>query len=390
MLLAQLLIFILPWVVCPWSADPYLEAKALALMAGLWGLVIQTHLGPSGRQPLVTNPWTRWVAAAVVLLGLWHFQWAFLQRTPGQTQIVFNVYSWLPTVSVLVALLAVRALSGLLSHTTLSAQVLTQWWCQSLALTSVYALLQGCGLDQWYVQSGAAGSHRWYALIGSFGNPEYLAVYLAMLLPLPLLFRPRRYLLLLALMLAVILWTRVHGAWLLAGVSLGTYGLARLWPLTRRWTRLGLLLLVALACGAGGWAVWHLAQGDERWQLWTMAWQRLLATTVEGRPQAVPSWTGYGLGSLAVLWSGTQHTWAHNEWLQALVEVGVVTTSVIGVMVAWTTRTAWRKAQTSILDAGWCAVWVAWLAASVIFPVAHWAHTAWVGVCAWGVLERAE
>lgn len=383
------LIFILPWVALPGSASPYLEAKELALCAGLWALVLWSLFQATPVQFSHRRSLMGWLALYVVGLGLWHFSWAYLQRTPGQQHVVYNVYTWLPTIHVVLALLAVRVLSCSTLRSTVAAQVATQWWGLSMALTAGYALLQGLGLDQFYVQ-GSAG-HYYRALRGSFGNPEYLGLYLALLLPLTLLFRPKRYLVYGGLALLVVVLTRAKGTWLIAGVTLMSFAVLRWWP-SASTRRRGLLLVgVGVLVGSGGWLALQLSVGDQRALWWADAWHLLLDHQgTQGQQRLVPSWTGYGLGAIGLLWSKTATTWVHNEWLQALVEIGVLGTGLCLALAVQITRRAWQRAQTSLLDAGWGAVWIGWLVSSVLFPSAHWAQTVWIGLCAWAVIDREE
>lgn len=336
-----------------------------------------------------------WVALYVLAIGLWHFVWPYISRTLEQEQVIYNVYTWLPTVTVLMVLLAIRAISSNYLKTTVAVHVMTQWWCASAALSAVYAFLQALGLDQWYVQSldGLRIPHGQYwtkGIMGSFGNPEYLALYLALLFPLCLLFKAKRYLVYCVMFLLLLWMTQVRGAWVIAAVGLSSYAVSRWWDFPYRWVRPALGLLGVLLVLGGGWMVVHLGQGDERLIFWPAAWERLLNHDAQGLPRVVPAWTGYGLGTFALLFKKSNLLWVHNEWLQSLLEMGVIGTTLLFLMVFHTTRTAWRRAVHSLLDAGWFGVWMAFLASTIIFPSAHWAHTAWVGICAWAVIERED
>ena len=386
----QLLILVLPWVAWPNAADPYLAPKAVALQFGLWLLVGWAwEVAPAQSWSFAPrNPYRRWLMAYVLLMGLLHFHLRFLPRTLTDTQVVYNVYTWLPTLAVLVALAAIGALSRVYCATAVATQLVTQWWCLAGGLAACYALGQWAGLDQWYLEAAPKSGKVWQRLSGSFGNPEYLSLYLAYLLPLYGLFKARRYLIFFLLSLVVLAYNRNYGAWMIAAIGMGSYGLARYRASHADWTVWGLASLAPLSFLVL-WA-WHptFFLLDERVALWQHGWSLLQAYTSEGLPRIIESWTGRGLGAWEVLHQTGPWLWAHAEWLQGLVELGVIGMGLVAAMTLWTTQRAWQSARTSLLGAGWFGVWMAWLASSMIYPSAHWAHTAWVGLCAWGVVER--
>lgn len=376
----------LPWIVTPGTANPFLEGKEVFLLAGTWGMVLWTAF----KRPLLPglglqNPWLGWVALYLVGMGLWHFQWQYLWRTPTQTQMVYNVYTWLPTVSVIGILLLIRTLACAYLRTAFQVTQLTQWLCASAALVACYAILQTWGIDQWFhMQLGA--TNTWQGTSAGFGNPSYCAIYLASLSPLCLLFKAKRYLFYLGLIWCGLAATGIRYAWVLSAIGIGSYLVSRWWMSWHGWCRLLLWLGLGVASVGVGWLVWRWTPGDERWLIWPLAWERLQSSPLH----KVPGWTGYGLGSFELLMRGTPYGWAHNEWLQALVELGVIGTSLCVAAVGWTTRHAWRHATTSLMDAGWFGVWMVLLAASIFHFPFHLAPLIWVGVCAWAVLERTQ
>lgn len=387
MRLLQAMILLIPWVFNPTAANPYLEQKELALTVGMFAIVLWAVFAMPLPYSEPTNPYLLWLALYLAALGFLTFHWRYISRTLEQQQVVYNVHAWLPTVSTLMALMAVRLLSMQYFRTFAAVQVTTQWWCLSSALSAGYAVLQSLGLDQWYTQPGInRETWVWQHITGSFGNPEYLALYLAMLLPLFLMFQAKKYLVWFALCVAVITLTQVRGAWLIAAVSLCAYAAARV----RRRFPLFLLIGSVILIPAGFFLIRNLALLDERIEIWKAAWNLLTNVGPDGVPRIVQSWTGRGLGSVSLLWRNTPWAWVHNEWLQAMVELGVLGAGLLLAAVTHVTIRAWRRASESELDSGWFAVWIAFLTASVIFPVAHWAHTAWVGICAWAILERKE
>lgn len=382
------LIMIVPWFVAPGSPNPYHEAKELLLVGGCWALVLWSLL----KSPLPIspprNPWTIWLSLFLAGIGVAHFQWPYLHRSLDARTVTYNVYTWLPTVNLLLACLAAHLLSTSVLRPPLTTQRMTQWWCLSAALSAGYALLQTVGLDQWYVPT--ATGHLWGRVTGSFGNPEALALYLGMLLPLCLPFKSKRYVAFFALMVVAMWCTRCKGAWLIGAIGVSAYLVAWRWyAAPDRVARTVLILLGACAIGAGVVSVIHLAAGDQRHTFWSWAWQ-LLQDQTGSTFRRVPSFTGYGLGAFTLLMQKRQLLWAHNEWLQALVELGVIGTGLLMAAVGWAYREAWRKSRWSLLDAAWFGVLSAWLASTVVFPTAHWPHTAFIGLCAFGVSQREE
>lgn len=361
----------LPWVVSPGTANPFLELKELCLIAGGWGLILWTVL----RSPLLPsagcrNPGFPWLGLYVLGMGLWHFHWPLLWRTPDQPNMIYNLYTWLPTVNVLMGLLLIRVLALYWLRLTLSVQQLTQWLCLSAALVAGYAILQSIGLDQWFVAAGLGKGNQWGGVYAGFGNPSYLAIYLASLAPLCCLFKAKRYILYLTLLLIALYLTHVRTAWGLFGVGMLSYGVARWWGAWKEWVQWGVFLGLVLLVGWVGWIGWHWAQGDERWAIWQQTWA-LLPSTMDTTRE---SWTGRGLGAFQFMTLTRSWIWAHNEWLQALLELGVIGTGLLLAVVGWSTRQAWRRATRSLLDAGWFGVWMTLLASSLFhFPF----HRAW-------------
>ena len=398
MRLIQGLTLLLPWVVVPGVANPYLEPRSLLLTLGLWGIVWWGLTQTPHTTLVLANPWLPWLGFYVIASNAFIFQWRYLQRTASDTVIIQNSYVWEPTVGFSIALLAAYIMATRFLQTMVAVQHLTQWFTLSLLLTCLYGLGQWVGLDQFYVQgtSGGVMGHLWSGLRGSFGNPEHFGLYLALLCPLLLLFAGRKSLMVFALLMGVLYLTYSKGSWLIAAITLSTYGFLRGWTQTTRWWRVALVAVTGIGLVCLGYGVFSLAVGDERVTLWQTVWGFLDAKQPGGSVKAVASWTGRGLGSFALLMSRQpdewlrQTTWAHNEWLQGLMQLGVIGVLLVGGVVAWTTRRAWQRAQTSLIDQGWLSVWMGWLASSVIYPVAHWPHLIWIGLCAWSVFERGE
>jgi len=374
----------LPWVVVPGVENPYLEPKALLLTAGGWGLILWHHF----RLPMVStgwrNPWTVWLIGWVVGVSCWKFQWHYLYRSPGQSELIFNWYVWSACGMVVMAVLLAHSLATAYFRHPFSIQRVTQWMCVSAGLAACYGLGQWLGLDQWYVQTNAALQPA--VVMAGFGNAGYLGIYLALLLPLFLLFSSKRYFVG-ALLAIVALWlTQARYAWVAAVGGVTASLLARWWLRMKRWQRVGAMSLLGvglLSLSLKGWPA--LLADETRWPLWMAALDKLRSTIWKG----VPSMTGYGLESFPIL-MGDAHHWAHNEWVQMLVEIGVVGTVLLAGMVAWSTWRGWQAATRSLLVSGWFGTWVAFLVISLFHFPGHLAPLAWVGLCAWAVMEQPE
>ena len=381
------LTFALPWVVTIGTANPYLEAKELLLVAGGWGLILWTAFcQPVLPSQGIRNPFLGWIVLYAVGVAIVHFQWVYLWRTLQQEQIIYNVYTWLPTVSFLMAFLLLRTLALQWFQHPPHLRQLTQWMCLSAALVACYAIGQALHLDQWFVNDVAIGNTWKRGIHAGFGNPSYLAIYLAAVSPLCLLFKSKRYLAYFVLILIGLYLTQVRYAWVLAGIGVGSYLVSRWWV---SWTRLQrfVVLAVLLAVGiAVGRLAWGWTQGDERWMIWQQSWQLLISTDTA----RVDSWTGRGLGAYELLVRKTPFGWAHNEWLQGLIEFGVIGTGLLLGAVGWATKRAWYQATHSLIDASWFGVWMALLVASVIHFPFHLPPIIWVGLCAWAVIERDQ
>ena len=384
MWLVALLTFALPWVITPGTPNPFLEGKELLLTFGGWALVCWTSLRqPSLPSAGLRNPFLPWLALFLLAMGCLHFHWRCLWRTVSQTQVVYNVYTWLPTLSVIMALLLLRTLALHWFRHPPHLLQLTQWLCLSGALVSCYAIGQALGLDEWFAQDVATGN-TWQGVYAGLGNPSYLAIYLAAIFPLCWLFKPRCYLLYGLMMLVAIWLTHVPYAWGLVGIGMAGYGVSRWWNVLHRWHRIALLIILLELIWLNVPTITSWAQGDERWSIWAQSWVLTQTTT----QKVVESWTGRGLGAYGLVMPS--QAWAHNEWLQALIELGVIGTGLFGLAIGWATRTAWRQAKTSLIDAGWFGTWLVLLVSSVIHFPFHIAPIIWVGLCAWAVIERDQ
>ena len=150
-------------------------------------------------------------------------------------------------------------------------------------------------------------------------------------------------------------------------------------------TRERLLAVVALGVGLVGlaWIGWGILQTDQRLPIWMSAWKKLCSSS----SHVAPSMTGFGLDSFGLLFDPSIR-WAHNEWIHLLVEVGLIGTSLTALMVAWSVRTGWRMATQSVIISGWFGVWMGFLASTLVHFPGHIPPLAWVGLCAWAVMER--
>jgi len=380
----RLLTWGLPWVAIPGIASPFLEPKELFFLTVGWGLVCWRFFRlPTTSSMGWQNPWTVWLIGWVIGISLWRFQWQYLLRLPDQsTEIVFNVYNWTACGMVILAVILARELALIYFQSDALLHQVTQWMCWVATLVAVYGLLQAINLDQFYApsQAGKTFGNNIYA---GFGNPGYLAVYLACLLPLFFIFAPRRYLVYAAIVLLTIYLTHTRYAWAIVGVGLTASMLARWWVRCQRWMQLVLISFCTASLGGLGWIGWTILQTDDR----LMIWKGVFTMLSKYQTKRALVMTGYGLDSFGML-MGESLRWAHNEWIQLLVEIGVIGVVLLAGMVIWSVRYGWKGATQSIIVSGWFGVWIAFLAASLVHFPGHVIPIAWVGLCAWAVMER--
>lgn len=378
----RLLTFALPWAAIAGIENPYFEPKQLLLLAGGWSLIFWQLF----RQPVMPgtvwrNPMTVWVAGWVTAISLYKFHWLSLLRSPGQTQYTYNSFAWLAAVNIIMAILLVHTLATGYLRQDRNIHQLSEWLCVTAALCAAYGLLQHFGIDQWFVTDGHG--HTDIPITAGFGNKGYLAIFLAALFPLHFIFSGRRYLAYAALSILVITMTHTYYALALAAIGLSASYLSRWWLRINNWMK-G-LSITGLA--ASTYATASLSRSfilnDERIGIWSLAASKLPSTTA-GK---APSMTGYGLDSLPLL-LGPEYQWAHNEWLQMALEIGIIGMLLIAAMAFYSTRSGWRAANHSILVSGWFGVWISLLAASFIHFPAHIPPIAWIGLCAWAVMDR--
>lgn len=382
MLGLRLLTFGLPFFAMPGVESPYFEPKTMLFLAGSWGIIFwhtfkkQVALSVGWR-----NPATFWLAAWVVGVSLYKFHWLYLNRSRGESAI-YNSYAWLACVNVITAFMLAYVLS---QHLRLDKHLhqLTEWVCLSAALSAGYGLLQYFRIDQFYF-SEEVGSYT-YQIQGGLGNPGYLAIFLAVIFPLHFIFSPRRYIAYAALSLWVIYLTHTNYAFAIAALGCGASFLSQYWARLSVWLK-GLSIAgttaSVYAMGAYG---FNILKTDERPEIWALAFQKMQSSYAA----RAPSFTGYGLDSFPIL-MGERFFWAHNEWIHASIEIGVIGCLLMLGMAAISTKSGWVKAQTSILQSGWFGVWVAFLAASLIHFPLHIAPIAFIGLIAWAVTERTE
>lgn len=267
-----------------------------------------------------------------------------------------------------------------------------------------YALLQYCGIDEifqrpevFYTQ--VYTEHPRFVpqiMVGTFGNVSETASYLAVLTPLYLLFKEKRFLVFLAVLLLVIGLSGRLYAIAATAIGLAVYGGCRLWHAfpQRRWT-LGLAAMSLVTVGWAGNLPDRLTQ-DERWPMWGHVfseWQEkpyLGAGVGAFKINYYEKWeTIQEQLPVAIRDEGAGWKWLHNEWLQWIYEWGLFTTIPLLLMFCSALRSALRKSE-SILVAGWIGVGIGLLVISTMHIAWHWSHLAALGCVAWAVWETQE
>lgn len=380
----RLLTWGLPWVAVAGVENPYIEPKLLLWTLVGWGLVLWRFFRLPPSPVGWRNPWMVWLIGWAVGQSCWKFQWLFLHRSPGQSEVIYNHYAWLACLTVILASLMAYVLTTAYFLSDDAIVRTTQWFCWGAGLVAIYGLFQFIGWDQFYV-SAPDGKHG-NPVHAGFGNPGYVVLYLAVLMPLCFVFAHPKYLWLALLTISVFVVSPTTSGypWAVAGIGIVSSLMARWWRRLTSW-RLGLVLMGAVSLAS--WLVffaWQHLQVDQRLSIWTTALTKLRSDA----SYVMHPFTGYGLESFSLFMRDSSLRWAHNEWIQMLVELGVIGTVLLAGLVWWTTRMGWRIAQQSVMASGWFGVWIAWIVVSVIHFPGHIPPMAWVGLCAFAILER--
>ncbi len=372
-----LLVWVLPWAVYPGVEDPFLEIKLIGFTLLAWSAVLW-YMFKLPKHPSLgwKNPITIWLSGWVVAVSVYKFHWHLLQRPPGSPDVIYNAYAWIGCAAFLMVILMVYVLSQGYLHSSIDLQRITQWVCASAALVSLYAVFQWLGFDQWYRADPDLG----YAqdIYAGFGNPSYLAIYLAIITPLFFIFSGKQYLAYAALSLFAIYLTKTHYAWVIVSVGIVASLASRWWNRVNRLVKYSFIILLLILAYYLFQEGWSILQTDERLTIWTLILSKISAGN---------AMTGYGIGSLGHL-LGSQYIWAHNSWLNLVVELGIIGTLMTLAMVAYGTRSGWTHAKQNILTSGWFGVWMASLAASLIHFPERVPPIAFVILLAYSVMER--
>lgn len=267
-----------------------------------------------------------WIAVVgVTTVGLWYV-------LAGQAK-AYPVSLLMPMLHLLSALLFVWA--AWQSWTRQLVPILLTWIGRVGMVSVCYGLVQVANLDQFFKPISANIGRD--ALVGTIGNYNHFAVYLAMLLPI---FLWKKHYVWVGLTLILLALTRSEAGYLAAGIV----GLWEAWGSNRR-VFYGLLVLLI---GTAGFLLWNtdgklslsLASRLDKWGLyWQMASQKFI--------------TGNGAGFIfeyAKVVDETHEThhplwhWrhAHNEYLQLLVEQGLLGLVAFGWLVVDAGQAAWR------------------------------------------------
>lgn len=353
--------------------------QAQTVWMHLWVMALSVWMiAWASRAPIPNRPlaaWFGWLSACSL--------WTWGQFLTRDQYPLLLLMPWMHGIALVAAYLSATA-----CWTRATLQELLCWLARVGLVNVLYGYLQWAGLDQFYRQADAWTSGD--AVVGLIGNQMHFSVYLALLLP-------------------IFLWRRT---WAWGGVALAAGGLilrsgsatgslcagvAVAWWAWRAWPQWTWALLGVAACGGALWALLTPGYLDPhgRVETWSRLWSAYLSG--EGKRQI----TGVGLGHLmaastlqpptgAAVW---RH--AHSEWLQALIEQGVIGVGLLGWIVAAAIRRIWRHRR----DAMMCClggVFAAFLVSSLTgFPAHLWvlgslALTAYGGVYVLTAEEEAR
>jgi len=395
----------LPWVFVPWVANPFWEPKTAVFQVGCWLFIIWTLFGPTTSRATWPNPWLKWVLGWVILSVGWQFWKTLILRAPtSEMVVIFNWYTMIPTINVLTGCLVVYLLvTRYLPSLRLSFQ-LSQWMCYGAFAVAVYAILQYLGVDQFFRHSEYVTNIQNYGLalyvpalmVGHFGNVGETASYLAIHLPLFLMFQERRFFVFfLIVVLAIVLTGRLY-ALVAGGVGLMTYAFIRCWhrsPTMRQWF-IGSMVIGLLAAGVMGWQYRTRLTSDTRWPVW-------VATVTEWRHSP---WMGHGMGSFPQDFYQDAETikakypaiatqdgakFTLNEFLQGLYELGLIGMVPVVLLIINMFRRSFMASK-SILKAGWVSAAVIFLTMSLLHVTWYMAPIGLVGLVVWAMNETRE
>lgn len=347
------------FITFPQSANGFWFPKQVAWMLGSFLLASSPWWNTPSR-PSVRLPALGYIFIWVLLSFGWFVLWPQLtipavevgaQRVVGQRWYVSPI---LPTFTILGSLLA---LDALVRHT----DNLIRWQRIALHLVRIGSLLslivigQALHLNPLATWIAIAPNSPWKD--GNFavlGNTTVMGNFLALLVPLCLMFAAKRY-----------RW----GAWsLLIGaiactasvMSLGVAWLSSLvvWSLQRRWKTVGTIVGISIILLLGLW--WRLPNQfwitylnpHGRWAIW----QTALAFWAT---HPLNAWIGFGAGSVgAATANGVwDYGFLHNDYLQWLFEFGLIGVGL----------TLWMMGQTcqALRSFTWTGASTAWLGSAL-------------------------
>ena len=387
-------LLLLPWVYLPGVSDAFLWPKEMVWQIGVPLLLGLDLLGGGSLLMGYRNPWLgRFLAWVLCWAGV-QFWWPLLTHRPDAGAFSTNPAPWMLSLNIL---LGVLLLWWLVTHHLLRYQAcvrLTQTLCWSGAIVATYALLQFFRYDPLFdstVRTVLYFGHPYYSyqfMLGAMGNPGYVAMYLALILPLCLVMAHPKYLVMFGLMatVLVLIEARYAQASALAGVL--TYGWLRVRERFHLWATLAYLLTIGTGLSL---AIPRLLS-DERWPIW---WE----TALRWKRQFL---NGYGLGSFKTAfydqWTQLQGlspnllkfptpwAWTHNDALQLGYELGAIGV-VLLLLALWRPILSMREKLTAlqpsvrILMAGWAGAGASLLCLSLTNFPWHLVPCAAVGLC---------
>lgn len=263
------------------------------------------------------NTWLGLILIYTILSFSWYFFRPILY--PNMNRVYFNVWNYLPTMNIILALFLIQALVE-------NTDNLGRWlkvakiFCWLAFLFSVYAILQFFKLDQLFNKN-----YTWIGvqrMVTFLGNNMLTGNFLAMLSPFCLIFRDLRYkIFYLVILTAIVLTTSV------ISVLAFCAGLIIYLIFTKR-VKLAVLLIICLALGVillKGFKMsdtygYTIIKDNGRIDLWSKALIKCRDTL----------FTGFGQGSFAMQrfpgfeLPGGFWLSAHNEFVQIIFEGGII------------------------------------------------------------------
>lgn len=356
------------------SADPWWRVKEWVVLGigSLW-LACRTFAQPIQRR-VWSSKWLGFLLGWVVVQMFMFHIWPVI--TASRTYAT-SPWPWLTFLQIIVISIWMTDSIRMLSKRDMEVIHKTIAWIG--LIMSVYMIFQAAGLDPViaHIQRTRTGFEWLHGnhVIGLAGNPFQAGTILAVTVPAMLtLFHP------IVMVLPVLALLATQSA---SAISAGFMGIGVILLLSKKFRLFGLLCLVSI--GAVIYATHHgLLLENGRFLIWKQSIQAWLKAP----------WDGIGLSMYKLLGvvddrSGVMAVrWAHNEWIQALAELGLIGLTLLG---GWVLGLLWKLRKWRAIPFHWIGTGLTCLALTVLSIPWHLAPTVIVSllcVIGWNIYSE--